>query len=428
MRLRSLAVLALLATLAAGSQAGEADAARDMIPKLKEDALDGLTDERVAAIVKLGRITDEKRLTDFQVPQFLLGVVDDDGNNPVVRSAAADALAKIFRFVPDASQGILKPLLARLQDSRNESFTVRRKIAEVMAVFLDPEAIGHRTTFQALMRIARDKGERPLLVAEVLRTLGRTNYGGATKVVIESLNSPDKQIQKAALEALEMLLANIKLSKPNEVFNQLVTIINDEKVPEEIRIKAMKTLVSTIRAGVPVNQVAGPLVQVLNKACEKKEPKMAREVVRALHRVPSRASLAALRTAYTTFLNTPAAEGFPEVREAVAKTLGEYLYPLAKKGDINTGQEVAKLLLEISRTGSDKPAQAAVKALRHMENPRYDRREVVADLIDAMARDPMVKKQAYRSLVLITGVDLGEEVDAWKAWYKDNKAKLQARG
>jgi hypothetical protein len=428
MKLRSLAAAAFLAALAFSGLAAETGAARDMIPKLKEDAQDGLTDERVAAINKLGRITDEKRLVDFRVPQFLLGIVDDDGNNSVVRSAAADALAKIFRFVPDAGQGILKPLLARLQDSRNESFTVRRKIAEVMAVFLDPEAIGHRTTFTALMRIARDKAERPLLVAEVLRTLGRTNYGGATKVVIESLASNDKQIQQAALESLEMLMTNIKLTKPNEVFNQLVTIINDEKVPEEIRIKAMKTLVSTIRAGVPVNQVAGPLVQVLGKSCDKKEPKMAREVVRALHRVPGSSSLEALRKAYTTFLNTPAAEGFPQVREAVANTLGEYLYPLAQKGDINTGQQVAKLLLEISRTGSDKPAQAAVKALRHMENPRYDRREVVADLIDAMARDPMVKKQAYNSLVLITGVDLGENVGAWKEWFKVNKPKLQAKG
>jgi len=437
MRTLTLVLAALLAVtvLAPAGEGGTRPdvAAADRIPEIKERAIEGDTLERAAALAELGAITDEKRLTQFQVPQFLLKVLNDDTTNSIVRSAAAEALAKIVRYVPDSADTILRPMLTRLQDNRNESTAVRCKIAQAMAGFLDVEAVSHRTTFQGLVRIAKERTDPPLLVAEVLRTLGRTGCReGLTAVLLALKPEEDEQVRSAALEALEALLATAGPTGrgTEEMIAQLVTIISDDKVPVEIRIRAMKALVSSLRAGVNIAQVSRPLVEVLGKACEKnkEQPELAVAVVRALRRVPERSSVDALWKAYSAFLATPGAKGYEDVREAVAQTLGEYFLPLAKT-DVAAGQQVAKHLLDISQKepqGFSKAVRAAVWALGLMESRKYDRRDAVKDLIAAMAGDPdtTVKKQAQASLVRITGTDQGQEVKKWQGWYEKNKDRL----
>jgi len=432
MKIRSAATAAMLTAMmlgvAAGGQPAESTTAnRDRIPELKEDAANGLTKQRLKAIEALGMISDEKRLTQFGVPDFLLGMLKDSNNNSMIRESAADALAKIIRYVPAFTDKALKPLVSQLQDAQTEALSVRRKIAQAMATFLKPDEIGHRIAYQALMRIASAQTENPGLVAESLRTLGRTGYSEAMSAVTAALRSKDAQVRAAALEALESLLSNRSLKRPADILGTLVQIISDEKVPEDVRIKAMKAMVATLRAGVPVNRVAAPLVTALDKACEKRQPAMAKAVVRALHRVPDANSVAALKKTYATFLNTPEAAGFEAVREAVALTLGEYFHPLAKKGDLVTAGKVTAALLEISRKEPKpmvKPVKAAVFALGMMDSRKLDRTAVVADLIDAMDRDKTVTREAHASLVRIIGRDLGKDVKEWKKWFKENKSNL----
>jgi hypothetical protein len=238
-------------------------------------------------------------------------------------------------------------------------------------------------------------------------------------------------VRSAALEALEALLATTGKGIPvRDTVGQLVLIINDEKVPVEIRIRAMKALVGCLKAGVDIKEVSRPLVEVLGKACEKnkEQPELAVAVVQALHRVPDRASVEALWKAYSAFLATPGAKGYEDVREAVALTFGEYFHPLSK-ADVATGQQVAKHLLDISQKepqGFSKAVRAAVWSLGLMDSRKYDRRDVVKDLISAMAGDPDagVKKQAYVSLVRVTGTDQGPDVKKWQDWYPKNKDRL----
>jgi HEAT repeat protein len=433
--MRTIALVSAFLLSALTSAASAADgparaevADKDRIPELIKQATEGLTSDRVKAVAALGAISDEKRLTQFRVPESLLGLLNDEGNNSVVRCAAAEALAKIVRYVPDSADTILKPMLTKVQDAR-ENDAVRLKIAQAMAGFLDAEAVSHRTAFQALLRIAGSRTDRPSLVAEVLRTLGRAGYRDALPAVLAALRDEDDQIRAAALEALEAVLARAgAVARTGDMVAQLVAIITDDKVPVEVRIKAMDALVGTLRAGADIRQVASTLVEVLGKACDKKEPELAAAVVRVLYRVPEKTSVDALRKTYTVFMTTPNAKGFEDVRVAVAVTLGEYFHPLAKPGgDLTTGQEVAKLLVEISQKeppGFNRAPKAAAASLGMMDSRKYDRTAVVADLVDAMARDQAVRDDAYFSLTRITGADAGKDPKKWEEWYKKNKDRL----
>lgn len=430
MRLRSVALTAaLIAGLGLAARAGTSGKVedKDKIPELKEQASAGLTRDRVEAIRKLGAISDEGRLNRFGVPDFLLGILKDDENHPLVRGAAAEALARIIRYVPAFTDKALRPLIARLQDSTKESLYVRRKIAEAMGGFLDADAVAHSHAFRAMMRIAKARSDQPALVAAVLRTLGRTGYVKALPVVVAALQHPDEQIKAAALEALKKLLeGTTRATGLNEVVTQLVAIVSDEKIPVKIRIAAMWALVRTVRAGIPMTRISGPLVAVLDKT---RDPDLAAAVVEVLAEVPEKSSVAALKKAYDTFLNTPNARGYLNVRTMIAYSLGEYFHPLAKKGDIATGHEVRDLLIKICKKeppGVNKAVKAAVYALGlMMSNKKYDRRPAVEDLIEAMAKDKAVAKDAYRSLKLITDTDQGEDPKKWRKWFDKNKRTLQ---
>jgi HEAT repeat protein len=436
MMIRSAAVaLTVVLVLAGGLAAGGAEPSgadnRDRIPELKEDAQSGLTQERLKALEALGAISDEGRLTRFSVPDFLLGILNKDANNSMVREAAADALARIVRYVPAFTDKALRPMVVRLQDRGREALSVRRRIAAAMATFLDPEAIGHRAAFAALVAIASSQEEPSGLVAEALRTLGRTGYAPAINAVTAALQSREPEVRSAALEALEALLSSRVLQRPEDVVNLLVRIVTDAKLSKAVRIRAMQALAATLRAGVPVKRVAAPLVTVLNKACEEKQPELAKAVIRALHRVPDDDSVAALRKAHAAFKAQPKSPGFDEVRVAVALTLGEYFHPLAISNDAATAGKVAKALIDIRgkepATGG-KVLRAAVFSMGLMDSTRLDRREVVGDLIENVlggrVASGSLKQEAHAALVRLTGKDLGEDPEDWKKWYEANKAAL----
>ncbi len=428
MRLRSVALTAaLIAGLGLAARAGTGGRVedRDKIPELKEQASAGLTKDRVEAIRKLGAISDEGRLNRFGVLDFLLGILKDDENNPLVRGAAAEALARLIRYVPTFTDKALMPLVARLQDSAKESLYVRRKIAEAMGGFLDADAVAHSMAFRAMMRIAKARSDRPALVAAVLRTLGRTGYIKALPQVVAALQHRDEQIKAAALEALKELLdRTTRATGLNDVVTQLVAFVSDEKVPVKIRIAAMEVLVRTMKSGIPIARISGPLVAVLDKT---RDPDLAVAVVEVLAEVPEKSSVAALKKAYDTFLNTPNARGYLNVRTTIAYSLGEYFHPLAQKGDTPTGQEVALLLIKICQKeppGVNKAVRAAVQSLGLMMSKKYDRRPAVKDLIQAMATDKAVAKDAYRSLNLITNTDQGEDPKKWQKWFQQKGALL----
>ncbi len=427
MILRSIVLTAaLIAGLGLAARAGTAGKVedRDQIPELIAQASAGLTGKRLEAIRKLGAISDEARLARFSVLDLLLSILKDNDNNPRVRGAAAEALARLIRFVPTFTDKALRPLVARMQDSVKESLYVRLKIVEAMSGFLDADAVGHRMAFGAMMRIAKARSDQPALVAAVLRTLGRTGYSKALPEVVAALQHPNDQVKAAALLALKDLLAKTsRTGHLNDVVTQLVAIVSNEKVPVKIRIAAMQALVSTLKTGIPVSRISGPLVAVLNKT---RDPDLAVAVVEILAQVPEKASVAALKTAYDTFLNTPNARGYLNVRAMIASALGEYFHPMSK-ADAATGQQVALLLIKICQKeppGVNKAVKAAIQSLGLMLSKKYDRVAAVDDLIKAMATDKAVSRDAHNSLKLITNTDQGADAKKWREWFKKNKSKL----
>ena len=433
MKLRAIALVAGLLVFAVPVLAGQPSNKvedRDRIPELKEEAGAGLTDERVKAVKALGSISDEDRLSRFAVPDFLLEMLQSRDNNSKVREASAEALARIVRYVPSFTEKALRPLIVLLQDRAGESPLVRSKVAETMSSFLDPQSIAHKIAFQALNAVASSGNDDPGVTAACLLTLGKTGYADAMSAILGSLKSRDQQIRAAGLEALKAILVHTTMSRPNDVVTQLVAIITDGNVPAEVRIIAMQTLVQTLKNGVDPEKIAGPLVSVLNKACDNKEAGLAEAVVLSLYRVPSSNAIAGLEKAYKTFINTPGAKGFENVRIAVAKTLGEYFHPLAMKGDRQAGARVAALLTEIAAKepqGFDRAARQAVTSLGLMDSRKWDRTKVAAELVKAMTEDPAVRKQAHESLVRICGRDLGEDPKNWKTWIGDNSSYLGPR-
>ena len=123
---------------------------------------------------------------------------------------------------------------------------------------------------------------------------------------------------------------------------------------------------------------------------------------------------------------------------AVAKALGEYLHPLARRNQVPAGQSAAALLIKVSRSDpSAKVVVAAIFSLSNMVDAKYDRREVVRELIETMDKDTdkTISQAARDTIQFITQHEVAsDEKDpkaaavTWKAWYEVNKdTKLAPR-
>lgn len=424
MNSRSIALTAvLIAGLGMAAQAGAPPKEEDEIWTLKEKALRGTTRGREEAVAKLGGISDENRLSEFKVSDFLLKLARDDANPSRVRSAAVEAVARNIRYVSGFADKALIPFIAILQD-RGDSLYVRMKVAAVMANFLESEAVAHRMAFQTLEKVARDTREEPGLVAAALVTLGETGYVQALPVIKEAMKSSDPIVKQAALVALDKLLQKAsKLAENADLTGLLISIARDEKLPAEMRKSAITSLAKAAGAGGDgANRMISVLVDILGKT---KDPDLALVVVGSLQSVPTASSQAALAAAYETFSATPTAKGYANVRQAVAEALGEFFAPLATK-DVLLGQKVAKTLMDIAgKDPAESVAVAALYSLGNMDSRKYNRVAVAQDLADAMKQEKTSapKEVARESLVLVTGVDLGDDAEAWVKWVNDPKNK-----
>jgi hypothetical protein len=428
----ALSVALLFGMLAVPVMAGEVipgvdePASRDIIPDLIAKAKSGYSQDRIDALSKLGSITDERRLTQFDVPAFLLKQATTAANNSLVRSQALTSLGKTLRYVPNFTGTALSPLIASLHN-RKTALHAKLTTVAVIGSLIKPREISHRPAFQALLKLTVANGTNPSLVGACLTALGSAGYSDALPVVLTSIRNKNVQIREAALVALEALLNTASTRSAASVVNTLVAIVIDDKVPEKVKIKAMKALVATLKSGVKVDKVSGPLVRALGKACDKKEPILAEAVVGALSRVADGVSIAALKKAYATFSSTPGADGFEKVRIKVALTVGDYIHPLVQANNTRNAKECGDLLLEICRKepqGFTKAIKAAMFGLKLYEDKRLDRRPIIKDMIDAMAHDKDVAKEARAVLVHHCAVDKGNIAKTWQEWFKKNRARF----
>ncbi len=435
--LPTLLVATLLCGMWGAASAGEPPAARDSISELMDVVRNGLTDEKVAALGKLGTITDEKRLGDFKVPGFLGGVVKSADYPPRARVAAVEALAAIMKFIPDSKDTVINVLTERLID-RNESTAVRRAIAEAMGSFLVADSPGDRNAFNVLVGIARERKDDAPVVGAAIATLGRTGYREALGLVVAGISDGDADVRASSLKALELMFSSRVATQPSsEVVRTLMAMASDDKAPLASREAAMRAMAGAINTGaVKGTEVAQQLAGILEKA---PDAKLATAVIDVLTRVPEPASVEALRKAYESFQKpgTPGQDP-AEVRVAVAKALGEYLHPLARRNQVPAGQSAAALLIKVCRSDpSAKVVVAAIFSLGNMVDAKYDRREVVRELIETMASDTdkTISQAARDTIQFITQREIAsDEKDpkaaavVWKAWYESNKdTKLAPR-
>jgi HEAT repeat protein len=439
MRLLSTALVATLllglGVTASAGPAPEVPAARDRILELMDTVRNGLfTEDKEKALGELGSVTDEARLTKFGVPAFLVEVIKSADYVPRVRTAAVKALTGVMKFVPESKDAALTALTVRLNDG-NDQLAVRRAVADALGGILDPQSPGDRNSFTVLIRIVRDRKDDPALVGAALRALGRTGYRDAINLVVAAISDTDPEIRSAGLEALQLLLSSGRGAVNVDVVRLLITVAGDDKYPLEVRELAMGALVGAINAGVKPEEVAAPLAEILGKATE---PKLAEAVIKVLARVPVETSVDALKKAYEAF-QKPAAAGqdFAAVRELIARALGEYLNPLARKGLVPAGQSAAALLITMCRKEPNpKVVTAAVYSLGNMCDARYDRREVVRELIETLASDSDkgVVQTVRETLKLVTNREIAKGVNdpkeaakEWKKWYEANANTLLPR-
>ncbi|GEM_PF-3721718 len=419
---------------ASGAAAGEpaAPAAQDIVVELMDAVRNGLIDEKIAALGKLGSITQKERLNDFKVPTFLVGVVKSADYAPRVRVAAVAALSSVMKFSPDSKEGAMEALATRLAD-RNEATAVRRAIAESLGGFLSAESPADRNAFTVLMSIARERKDDAPVVGASIEALGRTVYLPALNLVIAGVDDRDPDVRASSLRALEQMFSSRSSKPSSEVVQRLIAMASDDKAPLASREAAMRALVGAIGTGaVKGTEVSLQLAGILEKA---PDTKLAGAVIDVLTRVPEETSVTALKKAYEAFQKPPPpGQDFAEVRVAVVKAFGEYFHPLARKGQAVTGQAAAAHLIKVCRSDpSPKVVTAAVTALANMVDTRYDRREVVQELIETMASDADkgVAQAARGTLRFITQRDIAageanakEAAKEWKAWFETNKELL----
>jgi len=439
MRLLSTALVAtLLLGCWAAAGAGEKDkpAARDRILELMDTVRNGLTEEKVTALDELGSITDEGRLDKFGVPPFLVGVIKSGDYVPRVRAAAVKALTGVMKFVPNSKDTALQVLTFALADAKEQT-AVRQAIAEAMGGMLNAEAAGDRTSFNVLVAIVRERKDDAAVVCAALVAFGRTGYREAINLVVAAVSDPNPEIREAAIKALEAMFNSSRPGAVNmDTINILVRMASDDKLPLEVRESAMRTLVAAMKAGVArPTEVAPALVSILEKAGD---ARLAEAVVKVLTLVPEDISVEALRKAYETFQKPPAAgQDYADVRAAIARALGEYLHPLARKGQVPSGQSAAALLIRIcSKDPNPKVVTAAAYSLSNLCDARYDRREAARELIETLASDSdrTVVQTVRETLKWVTGREIArgekdpkEAAREWKKWYEANKDSLAPR-
>jgi HEAT repeat protein len=329
---------------------------------------------------------------------------------------------------------VLKPLCERLLDP-NEDLYVRCKISDALGQVLKtgPGGVplpGDQIGFNTLDRIAAGK-EDTALVGATLRAMGRAGHKAAVQMIVRVVSEPNanQDLKAAALDALEyVLLAGVRITGTDDLIRTLVAMLTDDKVSPDLRVRAARVLGRAIQGGgANSSAVAGAVASALDKTAD---PEIAASLVAVLGGVPEEASVRALKQAYAVFSKSVSdTKEYQKVRILIAKGLGEYFQPFARKGQTSAGADVAEVLYTIlSKDANPEVLNAAAYALGNMSDARYDRTKVVAKLID-MLGDPKVKEAAYKSLKVITiNRDFGTKPEDWKAWVDGNKSFLLPKG
>lgn len=420
---------ALAATAAAAEPAKPEEDPNSQVLKAKDLVRNGLIKERVEAVQTLGKITDQGRLQQFEIGAFLVNVVADKGYPPRVREAAVAALASVVKFDPPVKDKLMGPFVARLGD-KTEAQTVRRALAEALGVMLTDGKPADDIGFAALEKVARDRQEEGALGAAALIALGKAGRAQSINLVVAAIRdaAAPQDVKTAAVQALGLMLPQIRVKESPDLVQVLANLLADEKLPVEPRVIAAKTLAAAISSGAAsVQQVAAPLAAAIEKATD---PVLAKGLVEAMAYTPDPAAIAALGKAYAVFSNVSGGEPYKQVRKAIAQALGEYFHPLAREGRHPVGQTAAKLLVDVLKKEPDGDVKAAaVFSLGGMYDPKYDRSEAAAELLEALAAkgsSEELKAEAKDSLEQICGTSRAD-AEAWTQWLKDNKGKLLPR-
>lgn len=445
MKLLSTALVATLMTglwLSASAAEPKEPAARDIIAELRNTVTNGLTDEKVAAIEKLGSITDTQRLSDFGVPTFLVSVIKNGEYVPRVRIAAVKAFTNVVKFAPDAKDAALPVLAACLKDqdkARPETDAMRRTVAEALGTMLTSGTPGDRAAINDLVQIAGDRRNPTPVVCASLQALGAIGHREAANVMIQAIKDGDPVIQESGLKAIDLLFHSPNAKSVSlDMIRMLQGLVADKGLSIEARKAAMHALIGAVGSSAgnfKASDVCAPLAAML---AETADPKLAEAIVNMLTRVPEQEAVDALVKACDAFGKpAPAGQDFVPVRVAVAKALGEFFHPAAIRRDTKVGEAACAQLIKMLKGDKDpRVTAAAVYALGNMVDVVYDRKAVVQELIETLSvdADRKVTSSVRETLTLITGrevaageVDPKEAAKEWKKWYAANKDSLTAR-
>ena len=428
---------AAVAAVALFGLAGTGRAQEDIEGIIRIAVSPGRVGSRLEAINRLSAVTDPRIVEEWNLVDVLLGLADNP--NPRLAHDAIQGLGNYARGVQRRiAVKIIAPLARIVKDKERHPLARRAAIRE-LGKTLKARELSHQEAIGVIVAVAGDTGEEPEVRHDALIALGQIGSVKAKGVIIKGLGDRDEQVSEGAFEAFEMVLRG-----PNgENFigprtgSTLTSALNSPKTSVGTKKNVLKIMGMIIGRYEFKGMSDRPVIKLLETS---DDPDLVMAALVAISYMGTEAAAGGIESAYERFKDKPdMGLKAVEVRTEVCATAGslfDYWSQLSrlKKGRKALPTRAPKTLTELLSKILMEDPEAGVKreaaiSLGNLYDKGYDKREAVKVLIVVVGHEEMgeeIKRAALNSLEVLTGKNVGLDLEKWEDWYNKNKQKKLA--
>ncbi len=412
-----------IAGMALSAGEGESVSASTQMRRWIQIARGGRTKDRVEAIHQLGGATDKQLLAELDVPDVLADIATDEGDNPRVRKEAVDSLVQLTTDVNPALKLKTKDVLLKMLRDSSAHIRIRQQCADGLGKLLKKGAFEDRSAMDTIMTIAENAREQSQLrgtCIDAVADVGADNFLDRARKL---LSDKDPVVRSHATQAIRKLVGG-NAAGGTGMLMVLWTVVEDPGVKLSERIEMLRTIAAMASQGVR-SKAAGPKIVALLKNGKDEQLLLVAVEVASMY-----AEAGAVQYIESFYKKLSGAQKTGP-RAEVCYLLGDMMEQFGKRKDFRSvtlaATQVAALLVNaLKNDDSPEVAKAASFALGQMYDRKFDRREVVKELIGTVDEDPeeSVRQEAAESLSMITGRDFGLDAKKWLEWYRKNVKSL----
>jgi hypothetical protein len=245
----------------------------------------------------------------------------------------------------------------------------------------------------------------------------------------ENVVNDDPDIRRATIRTLKRQIVSDNLKIDNVKAKGFLDIINNEQKNSELRIDLVNLMAFAVKNGSKITNFTRTLGRVIKS---KGDRQVTLAVVYAIGGTSDPNLIKLLLKVFEVYKRSQEQEGVM-IYSAACASAGDFIslpgkykgYFIRYKKDF---EGLTNMLVEAMKSNNILVRKEAAYALGNITSKKIDRSEAVAALIEAVA-DPDESQSGIvlDSLKFLTQQDFGQDLEAWRTWYRTNQKDLAAK-